>query len=166
MPSLTAIQPEGLGERPPTMPQSLSRVLVHLVFSTKNRTPFLRPDVRARTFEYLGGALNAIDCPVIQVGGTDDHVHLLFVLGRTAAVSRVVEELKKQSSKWAKRNVDRSFYWQAGYGVFSVSPSLVPKVVAYISNQETHHRKRTFQDEFRAFLKRYEIEFDERYVWD
>jgi REP element-mobilizing transposase RayT len=148
------------------MPQSLSRVLVHLVFSTKNREPFIKPEFRDRAFEYLGGTLNGIDCPVIAVGGVADHVHLLFVLGRTVSVSQAVEEVKKESSKWAKRNVDRRFYWQGGYGAFSVSASMVPRVVAYIAGQEVHHRRRTFQDEFRELLRKHGEKWDERYVWD
>ena len=148
------------------MPQSLSRVLVHLVFSTKNREPLLTPEVRDRAFEYLGGTLNGIDCPVIAVGGVADHVHLLFVLGRTVSVSQAVEEVKKESSKWAKKHVDRRFNWQGGYGAFSVSASMVPRVVAYIAGQEVHHRRRTFQDEFRELLRKHGEKWDERYVWD
>jgi REP element-mobilizing transposase RayT len=148
------------------MPQSLARVVVHLIFSTKNREPLLAPAVRDRAFEYVGGALNGIGCPVIKVGGVADHVHLLFVLGRTMSVSAVVEEVKKQSSKWAKEHVSPGFYWQNGYGAFSVSPSNVETVKLYIENQARHHRALTFQDEFRELLRRHEIEWDERYVWD
>ena len=148
------------------MPQSLSRILVHLVFSTKNREPLLVPEFRPRAFEYLGGALNNIHCPVIKVGGVADHVHMLFVLGRSMSVSEVVEEVKKQSSKWAKEHLGPGFYWQNGYGAFSVSASNVEAVKAYIENQEHHHRAQTFQDEFRELLRRHEIEWDERYVWD
>ena len=148
------------------MSQSLARVLVHLVFSTKNREPFIAVDKRARTFAYLGGALNSFGCPAVVVGGVADHVHLLFVLGRTIALSKAIEELKKESSKWAKDVVHPGFYWQNGYGAFSVSPSNVEQVRSYIENQERHHQTMTFQDEFRALLRRHEIEWDERYVWD
>jgi putative transposase len=148
------------------MPQSLARVVVHLVFSTKNREPFITPAHRDRTFGYLAGTLNAIDCPAILVGGMPDHVHMLFVQARTLALSKVVEEVKKESSKWAKVHVHPRFFWQSGYGAFSVSPSNVRQVEAYIANQERHHRKRSFQDEFRELLKLHEIEWDERYVWD
>src|SRR5262245_44221993 len=148
------------------MSQSLARVLVHLVFSTKNRQPFLRPEVRDRTFEYLGGILNALDCPVVKVGGVADHVHLLFVLGRTVAISTAVEEVKKEPSKWAKTHVDRGFYWQNGYGIFSVSPSQTPMVVTYIANQDRHHKERTYQDELRELLEKHGVKWDERYVWD
>jgi putative transposase len=148
------------------MPQSLARVLVHLVFSTKDREPFIAPEYRGRTFAYLAGTLNAIDCPVVIAGGVADHVHLLFVLARTLPLSKAVEEVKKESSKWAKANVHPGFYWQNGYGAFSVSPSNVPAVTAYIANQDKHHRAQTFQDEFRELLRRHGVEWDERYVWD
>src|SRR5438874_1350029 len=114
------------------MPQSLARVLVHLVFSTKNREPFIAAPVRDRMFDYLGGALNGIDCPVIKVGGMPDHVHLLFVQARTLALSKIVEEIKKESSKWAKKHILPEFYWQSGYGAFSVSPSNAPTTTAYV----------------------------------
>lgn len=148
------------------MPQSLARVLVYLVFSTKNREPLIAPDHRDRTFAYLAGTLNALDCPAIIVGGVADHVHLLFVQARTLALSKIVEEVKKESSKWAKAHVHPGFSWQAGYGAFSLSPSNVPQVTAYIADQEKHHRKRTFQDEFREMLRRHGVEWDERSVWD
>jgi REP element-mobilizing transposase RayT len=148
------------------VPQSLARVLVHLVFSTKNREPFIPLEHRNRMFAYLAGTLNAIDCPAVIVGGMPDHVHLLFVQARTLSLSKVVEELKKESSKWAKAHVHPGFYWQNGYGAFSVSPSNVEQVKTYIENQEHHHRVTTFQDEYREFLRRHELEWDERYVWD
>jgi putative transposase len=148
------------------MPQSLARVLVHLVFSTKNREPFITQDHPERMFEYLGGTLNAIDCPVVIVGGMPDHVHLLFVQARTLSLSKVIEELKKESSKWAKETVHPDFYWQNGYGAFSVSPSAVPQVTRYIANQEKNHRVRTFQDEFLELLHANGMEWDDRYVWE
>lgn len=148
------------------MPQSLARVLVHLVFSTKHREPFIGRDSCEETFSYLGGTLNAIDCPVVIVGGMPDHIHMLFVLARTLTLSKAVEEVKRESSKWGKEHIHPGFYWQSGYGAFSVSPSNVPQVKAYIAHQEEHHRTRTFQDEFREMLRLHGIEWDERYVWD
>jgi len=148
------------------VPQSLSRVLVHLVFSTKNREPFITPAHRDRVFEYLGGTLAALDCPPVRVGGMPDHVHLLFVLAKTLPVSKVVEEVKKDSSKWAKQHVGPDFYWQSGYGAFSVSPSSADAVRAYIECQEEHHRTRSYPDELRGLLLRHDLEWDERYVWD
>jgi putative transposase len=148
------------------MPQSLSRVLINLVFSTKNREPLISKNLQDRTLEYLGGTLAKLDCPPIRVGGTVDHVHRLFLLAKTLSVSKVVEELKKESSKWAKLHVHPKFYWQNGYGAFSVSPSNSPAVRDYIANQEEHHQQVSFQDEFRELLRRHGIEWDEQYVWD
>jgi len=149
-----------------TMPQSLSRVIIHLVFSTKHRQPFIVSDKQNDMFSYLAGTLNGLDCPAILVGGMPDHIHALFVLSRTLSVCKVVEELKKESSKWAKERIHPGFYWQTGYGAFSVSPSRVEKVKQYITTQEEHHRTSTFQDEFRALLRKHGIAWDERYVWD
>jgi REP element-mobilizing transposase RayT len=148
------------------MPQSLSRVLIHLVFSTKNREPLIASQYQERMFAYLAGTLNAIDCPVVIVGGMPDHVHLLFVQARTLSLSKIVEEIKKESSKWAKTHIHPEFYWQSGYGAFSVSPSLVEKVRDYIANQAVHHHQMTFQEELRTLLRKHKIEWDERYVWD
>ncbi|MDB5307286.1 MAG: Transposase like protein [Gemmataceae bacterium] len=148
------------------MPQSFARVLVHLVFSTKNREPFIAPTVRDRLFAYLAGILNELDCQAIAVGGVADHVHLLFALAKTLPLCKAVEEVKKGSSKWAKENVHPSFFWQNGYGVFSVSPSNEAQVAAYIADQEKHHTARTFQEEFRELLRKHGIQWDDRYVWD
>jgi putative transposase len=148
------------------MPQSLARNVIHLVFSTRNREPFIGAGIREAMFAYLAGTLNAINCPAIKVGGIADHVHVLFVLARTLPLCKAVEELKKESSKWAKQHVHPGFYWQNGYGAFSVSPSNEPQVAGYIADQEKHHATRTFQDEFRDFLRKHGIEWDERYVWD
>jgi len=144
------------------MPQSLARPLVHLVFSTKNREPLIANEHRERMFAYLGGTLNAIGCPTISIGGVSDHVHLLFALARSMPLSKAVEEVKKESSKWAKEAIHRAFYWQA----FSVSPSNIEQVKEYIADQERHHRQVTFQEEFRELLRRHQIEWDERHVWD
>lgn len=150
------------------MPQSLSRILIHLVFSTKQREPLLSPDIRAELHPYLAGALDRLDCPSLQVGGVADHVHLLFGLSRTRTVAEVVESIKTSSSKWLKVKDETlsRFHWQSGYGAFSVSQSNADQVVAYIRDQHQHHRKRTFQEEYRRLLARYRVSFDERYVWD
>jgi len=144
----------------------LSRVLIHLVFSTKNREPFIGAGHRDRVFSYLGGTLKGINCPPVIVGGMPDHVHLLFALARTLSVSQVVEEVKKESSKWAKGVVHPAFYWQNGYGAFSVSPSNAEAVTRYIANQEENHKRRDFKDELRELLRANGMEWDERYVWD
>ncbi len=150
------------------MPQSLSRVLVHLIFSTKNREPVLSPAIRDELFPYLAVVLSNDGCPPVRVGGVADHVHLLFGLSRTRSIADVVENVKTSSSKWVKTRgpVLAHFHWQCGYGAFSVSSSNADAVAEYIARQEEHHRTRTFQDEYREFLARHEVEYDERYVWD
>ncbi len=148
------------------MAQSLARNVVHLIFSTKHREPLLLPSLREKLFAYLTGTLNNLNCPAIAVGGVIDHVHLLFCVARTMSLSKAVEEIKKSSSKWMKEEGSPAFFWQNGYGAFSVSPSNEGQVEAYIARQEEHHKTRTFQDEFRDFLKRHKVEWDEKYVWD
>jgi REP element-mobilizing transposase RayT len=150
------------------VPQSLARIYIHLVFSTKNRERFLPDDIRDDLHAYMGGILRGLDCPAIEINTEPDHVHVLFVLARTATVSNVVQHLKTGSTDWLKkqRSAFRNFHWQGGYGAFSVSKSNVEEVRDYIRRQAEHHRGRTYQDEFRALLLRHEVEFDERYVWD
>ena len=148
------------------MPQSLARNVIHLVFSTKNREPFIVPAIRDRLHAYLAGTVNQLGCHAIKVGGVADHVHILFVLSKTLALSKAVEEIKKGSSKWAKDNGEPRFYWQNGYGAFSVSAEYEDAVAGYVANQEAHHREVGFQEEFRGFLRKHRIEWDERYVWD
>ncbi len=151
------------------MPQSLAKILVHAVFSTKDRRPFLRDkNMREELHRYIGGILNQHECQPIIVGGVEDHVHLLCALSRTITAAEMVKEVKRGSSLWLKtKGVELSdFAWQNGYGIFSIGFSQIEVVRNYIAGQEEHHRKVSFQDEFRELLLRYEIEFDERYVWD
>ena len=151
------------------MAQSLSKILVHTVFSTKDRHPFFRDKaLRAELHRYLGGILTNHDCQPLIVGGVADHVHLLSTLSRTCKAAEMVKEVKRGSSLWLKtKNPDmHNFAWQNGYGIFSVGFSQIEDVKNYITGQEQHHRKISFQDELREFLRRYEIQFDERYVWD
>ena len=151
------------------MSQSLSIVLVHVVFSTKDRAPFLRdPDIRNQMHAELGGTSKSLNCPTLIVGGVEDHIHLLARESRTITLSEWVKELKRVTSIWIKEKSPHfeAFAWQAGYGAFSVSQSQSGKVIKYIQEQETHHRKQDFKTEFREFLERHEIEYDERYVWD
>jgi REP element-mobilizing transposase RayT len=150
------------------MPQSHSRVLVHLVFSTKQRVPMLTPEIQRELHPYLAIGLKNIDCPPLKVGGMEDHVHLLFRFSRTLTQAQVVGEVKTASSKWLKKfgGLMAKFHWQSGYGMFSVSHSDSDRVVAYIENQAEHHRHMSFQDEFRKLLEKHGIEYDERYVWD
>ena len=151
------------------MPQSLAKILVHTVFSTKDRRPFLRDkSLREELHLYIGGILGRLECQPILVGGVEDHVHLLCALSRTCDAATMVKEVKRGSSLWLKtKSADLAdFAWQNGYGIFSIGFSQIESVRDYIAGQEEHHGKISFQDEFRQLLPRYEIEFDERYVWD
>ena len=150
------------------MSQSLARILTHVIFSTKHRYPFINPAVRKELIPYNGGILRNLDSPAVEINCVADHVHILCCLSKNLAMADLVEQVKKASSKWVKGRFQslRDFYWQAGYGAFSVSQSNVPEVRHYILGQERHHKKRSFQDEFREFLERHQIEYDERYVWD
>jgi REP element-mobilizing transposase RayT len=150
------------------MPQTLAQIYVHLIFSTKNRERLLADPIRSDLHAYLGGILRDLGSPALEINTEPDHAHVLFSLSRTQTLSDVVGHLKHGSSTWLKSR-DPSlahFHWQNGYGAFSVSPSALADTRAYILNQKKHHQMTTFQDEFRTFLKRYEIPFDERYVWD
>jgi putative transposase len=150
------------------MGQSLVQNYIHLVFSTKHRQPLIHPPVEAELHAYLGGICKQLECPPIQVGGYTDHIHLLCMLSKKLALMKLVEEVKSHSSKWIKTKGDnyKNFYWQDGYGAFSVNPDQVDTVTRYIMNQHEHHRAKTFQDEYRVFLNKYGVAYDERYVWD
>src|SRR5690606_19661963 len=150
------------------MAQSLVQNYLHLIFSTKNRKSFIKPPVEQELHSYPGGICNKLECQSIIVGGYTDHIHILFKLSKKVTLIKVVEELKSHSSKWikAKGAEYSNFYWQDGYGAFSVNPSQVDNVVAYISQQHEHHARKTFQDEYRAFLRKYRVEYNEQYVWD
>jgi REP element-mobilizing transposase RayT len=150
------------------MPQSLAHLHSHLVFSTKNREPIITDAVRESLHAYMATVLQNLGCAPVLINSVEDHVHLLFDLSRTVSVSQVVEDVKKSSSKWIK-TMDAGFAifaWQSGYGAFAVSASNVGKVRAYIAGQREHHRKITFQEEFRRFLEKHGVAYDERYVWD
>ena len=145
------------------MPQSLVRLYVHIVFSTKNRHPFLTDQtLRQELHAYLAGAGKNLGSPSLIVGGVEDHVHILCYLGKIQPISELVKELKRTSSKWAKSKGLPAFYWQRGYGAFSVSPSHLHALKIYIAAQEEHHKKESFQDEFRRLLRKYGLEWDER----
>ena len=151
------------------MPQSLAQVYLHIVYSTKDRRPWLQDaGIRDELHNYLGGTCNNLDCPVLRVGGVEDHVHILCRLGRSISIADLVKELKRESSKWLKTKSPAlaDFYWQSGYGAFSVSPSHVDPLRSYIEQQEQHHKRESFQDELRRLLRKYGLEWDERYVWD
>ena len=150
------------------MSQSLATLFVHLVFSTKERRPFIHDEVRSELHQYAAGICRDLKSPTLRINSVPDHVHVLLNLHRSKALSDVVMELKRGTSIWMKERHPRyhDFSWQAGYGAFSVSKSAVGSVTTYIDNQAAHHARRTFQDEFRALLIRHQIEFDERYVWE
>ncbi len=149
------------------MPQSLSQVLVHLVYSAKGRTPWISKEIEPRLHAYVSRVLaNEGNVPII-VGGHQDHVHLLFGLSRTDTIANATSTTKTASSKWIKSEFGvLDFAWQHGYGAFSVSPSDQRTVIAYISNQGEHHKSLSFKDEYRQLLEEFGIPYDERYVWD
>lgn len=151
------------------MPQSLAEIYLHVVFSTKNRVPYLRdPTIREDLFGYLKGTCDGLHCPSIRTGGWEDHIHILCRFGRTISVADFLKEVKVASSSWLKLQDKRlgDFHWQAGYGAFSLSPSHIGGAIEYIKNQDEHHRTVSFQEEFRRLCSKYGVEIDERYVWD
>jgi putative transposase len=148
--------------------QSLSSILIHLIFSTKHREPLIAAQVEPTLHAYMAGILKEKQCPALTIGGMPDHAHVLFALARTMSISGVVEDLKKGSSRWIKtRGASfREFHWQAGYGAFSIGQSSVIETRRYIDHQKEHHKLRSFQEEYRLFLTKYDVAFDERYIWD
>lgn len=149
------------------MGQSLVKNYIHIVFSTKNHKPMITPFYEEELHSYIGGVCKNLDCQPIKIGGYNDHVHILCMLSKKIALMKLIEEVKSHSSKWMKTKEEslKNFYWQDGYGTFSVNPSEVDTVVAYITNQHNHHRTLSFKEEFRAFLDKYKVDYDERYVW-
>ena len=143
-------------------------IVVHLVFSTKDRLATIAPSVREALHSYLAVIMRDLGCEGVHAGGTADHVHIALRLPRTVAIAKIVEEAKTSSSKWMKAQAQqfRNFEWQRGYAAISVGPTDEPALLEYIANQEEHHRNRTFQEEVLAFFKKYGMRYDERYVWD
>ena len=152
------------------MPQSLAKVIVHIVYSTKHRRPWLHdPRIRSELYAYNATVLqNDVDSPAILINGIEDHIHILCCLSRKFAIMDVIKASKTETAKWLKKQGQGldDFQWQAGYGAFSVSPSNIEQVKRYIASQEEHHKRMSFQDEFRELCRRHGIEIDERYVWD
>ncbi len=150
------------------MPQSLVHNYMHIIFSTKDRYPFIDKNISEQLYSYLGGICKNLECNPIIIGGHKDHIHILCLLSRKIALMKLIEELKSHSSKWIKtKNMTyQNFYWQRGYGGFSVNPTEIGIVEKYILEQDIHHSKKTFQDEYRAFLNKYKIKYDEKYIWD
>jgi putative transposase len=150
------------------MAQSLANVLLHVVFSTKHRQPFKDEGVDRDLFRYIATACKSLGCPSHGIGGADDHIHIACSLGRTTTISDLIQHIKQDSSKWMKSQGPEyaEFAWQNGYGAFSIGQSQLDDLRRYIRNQREHHRRESFQDEFRTLLVKYDIQFDERYVWD
>ncbi|MCZ7644457.1 MAG: IS200/IS605 family transposase [Planctomycetota bacterium] len=150
------------------MGQSLTRLLTHITFSTKNRQRFITPDIRDELHRYVCGVFRNLKSPVIEIGSVEDHIHILCNLSRNVALAKLLEKAKANSSRWAKTKGThfRSFAWQDGYAAFSIGQSGAPALTRYIARQAAHHRKVSYQDELRAFFKRYRMEYDERYVWE
>lgn len=148
------------------MPQSLSNVLIHIIFSTKDRAPLIPTESASGLYGYMASISRAHGCPAHQIGGTENHVHICCSLGRTQTCARLVEEIKTGSSKWMKAKIPPvpGFAWQNGYGVFSVSEDQLAAVRKYIEGQPEHHAKMTFEEEFRELLKRYRVMYDDRYI--
>ena len=150
------------------MPQSLAKILVHIVFSTKDRIPMIDKTIETQLHAYMAAIFRDLDSPILVIGGRPDHVHVLASLSRTRALSDVIKKVKGESSKWIKTKGDpyRRFFWQAGFGAFSVSESLVEKVEKYIREQDIHHDGASFKSEMRGLFRMHGIAYDERYVWD
>ena len=149
------------------MAQTLVCILVHLIFSTKDRSDVIRPELERELHRYLAGIASNLDSPCLAINGTSDHVHMLLSQSKKLALADLAAEGKKGSSKWIKtKGADfRSFHWQDGYAAFSVSPSKAEEVKRYVAQQKEHHRKRSFQEELILFLRRHGVEYDERYIW-
>jgi putative transposase len=147
------------------MPQSLSAVYLHIVFSTKGRTPLIRDDFRDELHAYIGGIAKNLGCQPLGVGGTDDHVHILARLSKTVTIAALIRDLKSNSSAWAKGRVPQ-FAWQSGYGAFSFGPEALATEQRYVAHQAEHHSRESFQDEVRRLLRASGVEWDEGYLWD
>lgn len=148
-----------------TMPQSLVKMLAHIVFSTKDRRPFIDSQIEAQLFGYISGIITNNNGRMIIAGGMSDHIHLLVSIGRID-IGELIGDIKRESSRWMKKHGVTGFYWQRGYGAFSVGQSQIPAVSRYIRDQKEHHKKFDFQDEFRSVCRKYDAEIDERYCWD
>ncbi|PCJ63223.1 MAG: transposase [Planctomycetota bacterium] len=150
------------------MSQSLSNILTHIVFSTKNREAIIEDNIRENLHAYIGGIINRLKGVPLSIGSVADHIHLLIVLPRTCSPSNLIKEIKTSSTKWIKNqsSVYQNFHWQGGYGIFSISPNHKKALEQYIINQAEHHKKVTFQDEFLRLLKKNDIQWDDRYIWD
>ncbi len=148
------------------MPQTCGNIVVHLIFSTKSRSPLIKPELRADLFAYLGGIIREMGGTALIIDGSADHVHVLARIRPAHSPAEIARVIKTNSSRWVHQKCGVKFAWQSGYGVFSVSESNVVSVARYIATQEAHHKKYSFQEEFVAFLKKNSVAYDERYIWD
>jgi len=150
------------------MPQSLSNIPVHFIWSTKDRQPLIKPDIEKELFSYMASIFREYDSPALTINGTENHVHSLSILSRTITIAKLVEEVKGSSSKWIKTKgpIYEQFYWQSGYAALGIGQSNIVALKKFIANQKHYHQKITFQEEFITFLKKYNIDYDERYLWD
>ncbi len=147
------------------MPHTYANLLYHIVFSTKNREPYLAEELRERIYKYICGTVRGLGGKCIEIGGIEDHVHLLVVLKPTMNMSKFIQDLKPNVTKWARASVHPTFEWQNGYGAFTVSESQVEPVRKYIRNQKAHHSKRGFEDEFVALLDKSGVEYEREFLW-
>mgnify|MGYP002777093427 FL=1 len=147
------------------MPHTYTNLLYHVVFSTKERLPFIKNDIKPRLYEYIGGTIRGIGGICLEIGGVEDHIHILTKLKPTMDISKFLQDLKPNVTNWARREIQPKFEWQNGYGAFTIGESQVEPVRRYIQNQEEHHRKVDFEEEFKDLLRKAGIEFDERYLW-
>lgn len=151
------------------MPQSIAQIYIHLIFGTKDGYPFLNKNIRKRLNPYMAAIMNAYEAPALEVNSVSDHAHILFRMSKKYLLTKVIEEVKKQSSKWLKEPEQglRKFQWQNGYAAFSVSSSKLDVVRNYIKTQEKHHHNMTFKEEIEQFMKHYGVEgYDARYFWE
>jgi len=150
------------------MAQSLSKILLHLVFSTKYRANIIPQEIEKELHAYLAASCRANGSNAFRVGGTANHVHIACTLPRTMTISKLLEEIKTSSSKWMKKqHIEcKNFSWQTGYGAFSLGESQLETLIKYIDKQHEHHEKLNFKDEFRNFLQKYKMEYNEKYIWD
>ncbi|MBN2603417.1 MAG: IS200/IS605 family transposase [Candidatus Thermoplasmatota archaeon] len=150
------------------MSQSLSNVLTHIVFSTKKRQSWLHKEICKELYPYINTILKNNACHVYQIGGMTDHIHIVCALGKTISISKLIEEIKKSTSKWIKTKDKKfaDFYWQNGYGIFSISTTHLQALKFYVANQEKHHKTKSFQDEFIRLLQKNDIAYNAQYLWD
>lgn len=149
------------------MAQTLTRLLIHAIFSTKNRANMIKPQFEPELYAYIGGVCRNAGSPLLAAGGTSNHVHLLISLAKTGSVADLMMDVKKDSSKWIKTKATyfAGFQWQEGYGAFTIGESQVDDLKAYIARQKEHHRTISFEEEYLAFLEKYNVTYDERYLW-